>query len=189
MDPVWVRFSLSESDLAKLPGGRLARGSNPEIRLVLPNGAAFPAKGRLNFAGSQIDPRLATMQLRAEFPNPGEQLLPGQFVRVQIVAGKRDDVFLVPQVAVTQTESGYLVFALDAEGKAQPRPVKVGDWAGKDWTILEGLKRGDRVIVDNLLKIRPGAAVTATTTPSAAAPAAATAPADGKPPAATAQSR
>jgi len=159
VDPVWVRFSLSESDLAKLPGGRLSRDLNPEIRVVLPDGSQFPTKGRLNFAASTIDPRLATLQLRAEFPNGGAGLLPGQFVRVQLVAGKRDNVFLVPQVAVTQTETGYLVFALDAEGKAQLRPVKVGDWIGKDWTVLEGLKAGDKVVVDNLQKLRPGSQV------------------------------
>ncbi len=156
---VWVRFSLGESDLAKLPGGRLARNADPEIRLVLPDGSAYPVKGHLNFAASQIDPKLATLQLRAEFPNGGAGLMPGQFVRVQVVAGKRDDVFLVPQVAVTQTETGYLVFVLDAQGKAQLRPVKVGDWSGKDWIILEGLKSGDKVVVDNLLKLRPGATV------------------------------
>ncbi len=165
MDPVWVRFSLSESDLAKLPGGKLTRNSNPEIRLVLPDGSAYAVTGRLNFAASQIDPRLATMQLRAELPNTGAGLLPGQFVRVQLVAGKRDNVYLVPQVAVTQTETGYLVFVLDAQGKAELRPVKVGDWVGKDWAILDGLKKGDKVIVDNLLKLRPGAAVTPVTGP------------------------
>ncbi len=165
MDPVWVRFSLSESDLAKLPGGKLTRNSNPEIRLVLPDGSAYPVTGRLNFAASQIDPRLATMQLRAELPNSGAGLLPGQFVRVQLVAGKRDNVFLVPQVAVTQTETGYLVFVLDAQGKAELRPVKVGDWIGKDWAILDGLHKGDKVVVDNLLKLRPGAAVTPVTGP------------------------
>ncbi|HEX7465575.1 MAG TPA: efflux RND transporter periplasmic adaptor subunit [Usitatibacter sp.] len=163
MDPVWVRFSLSESDLAKLPGGRLTRNSNPDIRLVLPDGSIYPVTGRLNFTASQIDPKLATMQLRAEFPNGKSGLLPGQFVRVQLVAGKRDNVFLVPQIAVTQTETGYLLFVLDAEGKAQLRPVKVGDWVGKDWTILEGLAKGDKVVVDNLMKLRPGAAVTPVT--------------------------
>lgn len=161
VDPVWVRFSLSESDLAKLPGGRLARDLNPEIRVILPDGTRFPTKGRLNFAASSIDPRLATLQLRAEFPNGGAGLLPGQFVRVQLIAGKRDNVFLVPQVAVTQTETGYLVFVLDEAGKAQLRPVKVGDWIGKDWTILEGLKAGDKVVVDNLQKLRPGSSVKA----------------------------
>jgi membrane fusion protein (multidrug efflux system) len=137
---------------------------------VLPDGSAYPAKGRLNFTASQIDPRLATLQLRAEFPNSGAGLMPGQFVRVQILAGKRDNVFLVPQAAVTQTEAGYLLFVLDAEGKAALRPVKVGDWVGKDWTILEGLKAGDKVVVDNLQKLRPGSKVVPVAENARAAP-------------------
>ena len=160
LTPIWVRFSLAETDLAKLPGGRLSRTAPVILELLLPDGSPYPLKGRLNFAATSIDARLGTQQLRAEFDNPREQLLPGQFVTVRITAGERDNVFLVPQAAVVQTEKGYLVFVVDAEGKAQARPVKTGDWIGSDWSITSGLAAGDRVIVDNLLKIRPGVAVT-----------------------------
>jgi len=105
---------------------------------------------------------LGTQQLRAEFDNPHQDLMPGQFVRVHLTAGRRDNVFLVPQSAVMQTEKGYFVFVVDAAGKAAERSVQAGAWVGSDWTILSGLKAGDRVIIDNLLKVRPGAAVTAT---------------------------
>src|SRR6266850_1113735 len=159
VDPIWVRFSLSESDLATLPDKRLDRIKSAEVRLALPDGSPYPLKGRLNFAATQIDPRLATQELRAEFGNPGVRLLPGQFVRVQVAAGERDNVFLVPQTAVIQTEKTFLVFTLDQENKAAARPVQVGSWVGSDWMILSGLNPGDRVILDNLLKVRPGAAV------------------------------
>lgn len=159
VDPIWIRFSLSESDLAKLPGKRFDRIKSAEVRLILPDGSPYPLKGRLNFAATQIDPRLATQELRAEFGNPRVQLLPGQFVRVRVVAGERDNVFLVPQTAVIQTEKTFLVFTLDKENKAAARPVEVGDWVGSDWMILSGLKPGDRVVLDNLLKLRPGATV------------------------------
>ncbi len=158
-DPIWVRFSLAGSDLAKLPQQRLVRGAPVEISLVLPDGTPYPGKGRLNFAATQIDTRLGTQQLRAEFDNAKGQLLPGQFVRVQLVAGQRDNVFLVPQTAVMQAEAGYMLFVLDKEGKAALKPVQLGDWIGADWMVLGGLVAGDRVIVDNLLKLRPGAAV------------------------------
>jgi membrane fusion protein (multidrug efflux system) len=180
--PVWVRFSLAEADLAKLPDGRLNRSTPVVMELLLPDGSPYPLKGRLNFAASAIDTRLGTQQLRAEFDNPRQLLLPGQFVTVRITAGERDKVFLVPQAAVVQTEKGNLVFTVDADGKAQARPVKTGDWIGKDWTILSGLNSGDKVVVDNLLKLQPGAPVTeapaaaAAATP-AAAPTAPTAPA------------
>jgi membrane fusion protein, multidrug efflux system len=162
VDPIWVRFSVSESDLAKLPGGRLNRGAPIDVQLTLPDGSRYPLKGRLNFTATEIDNKLGTLQLRAEFDNPKQQLLPGQFVRVQITAGAHDNVFLVPQTSVIQTEKGFLVFVLDAEGKAQLKPVQMGEWVGSDWTVLSGLASGDRVILDNLLKLRPGAAVTAT---------------------------
>jgi membrane fusion protein (multidrug efflux system) len=159
VDPIWVRFSLSESDLAKLPQRRLVRGTAVEVGLILPDGTRYPGKGRLNFAATQIDIRLGTQQLRAEFDNAKGQLLPGQFVRAQLVAGQREHVFLVPQTAVMEAEAGYMLFVLDKEGKAVLRPVKLGDWIGSDWMVLDGLAAGDRVVVDNLLKLRPGTLV------------------------------
>jgi len=159
VDPIWIRFSLSESDIAKVPDRSAERIKSAEVRLILPDGSLYPLKGRLNFAATQIDPRLATKELRAEFSNRGVQLLPGQFVRVRVTAGERDNVFLVPQTAVIQTEKSFLVFTLDKDNKAASRPVQVGDWVGSDWMILSGLNPGDRVILDNLLKLRPGASV------------------------------
>lgn len=165
--PIWVRFSISASDLERLPGGRLPSAGQIEVRLVLPDGKQYPEKGRVNFAATEIDQRLGTRQLRAAFDNPGEDLLPGQFVRVRMTAGRRDDVFLVPQTAVLQNEKGFFLFVLDGAGKAAVRSVSPGDTIGPDWVILEGLKAGDRVIVDNLLRLRPGVAVSVA--PSAAA--------------------
>ena len=175
VEPVWVRFSLSESDRANLSGAQLSVKPGAEVRLVLPDGSRYPEKGRINFAATQIDPQLATQEFRAEFDNPRTQLLPGQFVRVQVIAGQRDNVFLVPQTAVIQTEKGFLLFVLDNDGKAAVRPVQAGSWMGSDWMILDGLKPGDRVIADNLLKLRPGVQVTpvepAQTKPANAKPA------------------
>jgi membrane fusion protein, multidrug efflux system len=159
VEPIWVLFSLSESDLAKVPGKKLGRGSTADVRLILADGSRYAGRGRLNFAATQIDPRLATQALRAEFDNPKVQLLPGQFVRVQLTAGELENVFLVPQTALIQTEKGFLLFVLDKENKAESRPVQAGGWVGSDWTILNGLNPGDRVVLDNLLKLRPGTVV------------------------------
>lgn len=159
VDPIWVRFSLAESDLARLPQRRVVRGAPVEVGLLLPDGSRYPGKGRINFAATQIDTRLGTQQLRAEFDNVKGQLLPGQFVRVQLVAGQRENVFLVPQTAVMEAEAGYMLFVIDKDGKAALRPVQMGDWIGSDWMVLGGLAAGERVIVDNLLKLRPGAQV------------------------------
>jgi len=95
--------------------------------------------------------------MRAEFANPELALLPGQFVRAQVVAGEEQAV-LVPQSAVMQSDQGRFVWTV-ADGKAQPRPVEAASWLGKDWVIRKGLAAGDSVIIDNLLKLRPGAPV------------------------------
>jgi membrane fusion protein, multidrug efflux system len=173
LTPIWVRFSLAESDLAKIPGGRIGHGNPPEVQLVLGDGTPYPGKGRLNFAATAIDAKLGTQQLRAEFDNPRQQLLPGQYVSVNIGAGQRDNVFLVPQAAVIQTEKANLVFVIDDQGNAKAQTVQTGDWIGADWAIVSGLKTGDRVIVDNLQKVRPGAPVTEAAAAASSAPAAA----------------
>jgi len=161
VNPIWVRFSLSESERSSLPPGQLSGKGGAVVQLTLPDGTRYPEKGRVNFAATQIDPQLATQELRAEFDNPKQQLLPGQFVRVQLTAGHRDNVFLVPQTSVVQTEKGYLLFVLDKESKAEIRFVQTGTWVGSDWIITGGLKPGDRVVLDNLLRIRVGVTVTA----------------------------
>jgi membrane fusion protein (multidrug efflux system) len=158
-NPMWVRFSLAESDTAQMPGGRLNSKSLTGVELVLPDGSVYPRKGRLNFQASQIDPTLGTQQFRAEFDNSEGKLLPGQFVRVRLLTGMREGVFLVPQSAVVQMEQGRLVMIAGPDNKVAPRPIQAGDWYGKDWVILGGLQAGDKVIVDNLMKLRPGAPV------------------------------
>jgi membrane fusion protein (multidrug efflux system) len=154
-----VRFSLGESDLAKFPNGRLTSKNVTGIELVLPNGQTYTKAGKLNFLAGNIDVTLGTQQLRAEFDNSDNLLLPGQFVRIRILTGERDGVFLVPQPAIIQTEQGPIVMLAGAEDKVAPRPVQLGEWHGKDWIVLGGLKAGDKVIVDNLMKLRPGAPV------------------------------
>ncbi len=156
-DPLWVRFSLSESERQVVTSGKQG-GRGNEVRLVLPDGKTHPVAGRLNFAGSTVDTRLGTVQLRAEFANPDLRLLPGQYVRAQVVAGSQEAI-VVPQSAVLQGDAGRFVWTLGPENKATPRPVETGAWLGSDWIILKGLKPGDKVIVDNLLRLRPGVTV------------------------------
>lgn len=155
-NPIWVRFSLGESDLAKFPGKHVHPRDVRGVELVLPDGSVYAKRGRLNFLASNIDTTLGTQQLRAEFDNIDQTLLPGQFVRIRLLTGEQNGVFLVPQTAVLQTEQATLLMTAGADNKVAPRPVKAGDWLGKDWVILDGLKPGDKVIVDNLIKLRPG---------------------------------
>jgi membrane fusion protein (multidrug efflux system) len=160
INPMWVRFSLAESELsAAMPDGRFKPQAIRGVELILPDGSTYPTRGKLNFAASQIDPKLGTLQLRGEFSNAEGRLLPGQFVRARLITGERSGVFKVPQGAVVQTEKGALVMLASADNKVEPRPVKTGQWSGTDWIILDGLKAGDKVIVDNLMKARPGAPI------------------------------
>jgi membrane fusion protein (multidrug efflux system) len=158
LSPIWVRFSLSDNELAQI-GGPLNEQRVQQITLILPDGKEYEKKGELNFAASQIDPLLGTQQLRATFDNSDQRLLPGQFVRARVVTGMQDGVYLVPQVAVQTSDMGTTVYVVNEKNEATVRPVVTGRWIGKDWAILEGLKAGDRVIVDNLIKLRPGTPV------------------------------
>jgi membrane fusion protein, multidrug efflux system len=154
-DPIWVRFALSEAEFASL---RAREAKHLEVKLVLADGSPYPFTGKLNFAGSTVDASLGTVQLRAEFPNARLQLLPGQFVRAAVVAGNQQAI-TVPQSAVLQNESGRFVWLAGADGKAVARKIQAGGWVGKDWVVPDGLQAGDRVIVDNLARLRPGTPV------------------------------
>jgi membrane fusion protein, multidrug efflux system len=155
-DPLWVRFALSESEQEILRRSA-QRG---ELRLLLADGSEYENVGRVNFAGSTVDARMGTVQLRAEFANPKLQILPGQFATVRLQAGVRPQI-VVPQTAVVQGAQGRFVWTVDAEGKATQRAIQTGSWAGSDWIIRDGLQPGDTVIVDNLMKLKPGVAVVA----------------------------
>lgn len=152
--PIWVRFSLAESDFERIRGAE----KSARVKLLSQQGQVAAENGRLNFAGTTVDPKLGTVQLRAEFRNPGTKWLPGQFVKVQILAGEQD-AFLVPQAALVQTEQERLVWIAGPDGKANMRPVKTENWIGANWVVTGGLKAGDAVIIDNLMKLRPGAPV------------------------------
>lgn len=169
--PVWVRFALSEAEHVNL---RKAGEERSDVALVLANGETYGARGHLNFASSTVDQNMGTVQLRAEFPNPELQILPGQFATVHVEAGTQN-VVAVPQSAVLQGDLGRYVWVVDAGGKASQRTVEVGSWVGQDWIIRTGLNVGDTVILDNLLKLKPGAAVVAQAQAANSAPSAATA--------------
>ncbi|MDO9281928.1 MAG: efflux RND transporter periplasmic adaptor subunit [Methylotenera sp.] len=158
ISPIWVRFSLSDNELSQI-GGYLSLTKVKDVRLILPSGEEYAKKGQLNFAASGIDPALGTQQLRATFDNADKQLLPGQFVRVRVITGQQDGVFMVPQTAVMTNDQGKFVYVANSKNEATIKPIVAGNWVGKDWVVLSGLEAGDKVIVDNLIKIRPSALV------------------------------
>lgn len=151
VNPLWVRFSLSEAEHDRIRGARRA-----QVKIVGTDGSIAADNGTLNFTASTVDPKLGTVQLRAEFANPELRWLPGQFVKVRVQAGEQQ-AYLVPQQAVLQSEQGQIVWTIGPENKATPRPVKTAGWFGPNWIVVGGLNGGEAVVVDNLMKVRPGA--------------------------------
>ena len=162
IDRVYVNFGQSSSDLLSnrrdMGSGKVTapQFDRVEVQLILEDGTAFPVVGHLDFLDLSIDEATGTAALRAEFPNPNSALLPGQFVRARIFAGNRSDGVLIPQRAVKLAADAASVMVLDAKNIATPRPVKLGTMVAGQWAILDGLKPGDRVIVDGLQKVQPG---------------------------------
>jgi len=154
VDPVWVRFSLAERDFDRIRGAQ----RQASVQLITQEGAVATDKGRLNFTASSIDAKTGAVELRAEFPNADLRWLPGQFVKVRVLAGEQT-AMRIPQAAIQQGDQSRQVMVVGADGRAALRPVQTGSWIGTDMVITGGLKEGDKVIVDNLVKVRPGTAV------------------------------
>ncbi len=153
-DPIWVRFSLAESDFQRVRGNE----RKAKVQLVAADGTVAAANGKLNFAGSTVDERQGAIQMRAEFTNGGQKWMPGQFLKVRILAAEQVAI-LVPQSAVQQNEQSRVVMTVGPENKVLPRNIQVAGWIGSDTIVAGGLKEGELVIVDNLVKLRPGTQV------------------------------
>lgn len=163
IDPIFANFTQANADLLRLrqavAAGKLKRAEVAQVELIQEDGSLYPLPGKLFFSDLAVDPNTGSVQLRAEFPNPQRELLPGTFVRVRFPEAVMDAAIRVPQRAVQMSPQGQFVTIVDAEGKAAPKPVKVGGMAGSDWIVAEGLAPGDKVIVNGLHKARPGTPV------------------------------
>lgn len=163
LDPIRVEFTQAYSDLLRLQqavkAGKQKRADSASVTLLLEDGSLYPEKGRLQFADLAVDANSGAVVLRAEFPNPRRELLPGTFVRVRFPQAQLDAAIRVPQRAVMNTPQGQSVMLVDAEDKVAPRPIRTGAMAGGDFIVTDGLQGGERVIVNGLQKVRPGALV------------------------------
>ncbi len=165
LSPMWVNFSLSENELQnyrdQMVKGTLRspKDKNYDVEVILVDGSIFPHTGRITFAAPSYNSQTGTFLLRASVENPDGILRPNQFVRVRLKGAVRPGAILVPQRAVQQGSKGHFVWVVDKDDKAEPRPVVVGDWHGTDWFITEGLKAGERIVVDGGLTVRPGVPV------------------------------
>ena len=158
LDPMWVRFQVTESEYIawtkrgqQLPAGQLT--------LILADGSEFPAKGRVTDMLNQVDPKTGTLELQASFPNARHTLLPGQFGRIRVQVDERKDAIEIPQKAVQQVQSMQAVYTVGPDNKALLRAIVTGNRSGEMWIVEQGLKTGERIIVEGQLKVRPGATV------------------------------
>jgi membrane fusion protein (multidrug efflux system) len=172
VDPIWVNFGIPDTEQARLSKeaaeGRLKLPKNFEVELRLADGSVYPQKGKVDFADVRISPATGTREARAEIPNPNGVLRPGQFVRVILRGATRPQAVTVPQRAVLQGPQGKFVYVVDEKSTAQPRPVEAGPWSGDEWIITTGLQGGERVIVDGVMKLGPGAPVQVSQNPQPA---------------------
>jgi len=165
LSPMWVNFSLSENEVQsfrnQIEKGRLARAPDNSylVEVVLVDGQVFPFTGRITFTDPAFNAQTGTFLVRASVNNPDGVLRPNQYVRARVKGATRPNAILLPQRAVLQGSRGHFVWVVDKDGKAENRPVSVGDWAGDEWVITEGLRAGERVVVDGGLKLAAGAAL------------------------------
>jgi membrane fusion protein (multidrug efflux system) len=182
VDPIKAKFPLSEqeyltyakamTDAMAMPlGERQSRGE-----LILANGQTFAEKGKFLSVDREVNIKTGTIGLEVLFPNPGNVLRPGQFARVRASLDTLPAALLVPQRAVAEMQGSYSLAVIAGDGKAEIRPVKVGERVGSEWIISEGLKAGEKVVVEGLQKVRAGAPVVARPWTPPAPPNAASAP-------------
>lgn len=163
VDPIWVNFSVSENERLgysdQIQKGQLKFPPNNDfqVEVVLADGTVFPHRGHINFAAPSFDPATGTFLVRTELPNPQGMLRPGQFVRAHVLGATRPAAIRVPQRAVQQGSKSHYVWVLDKDNKPRQRVVEVGDWYGDDWFISDGLRAGERVVVDGAGRVTPAA--------------------------------
>ena len=167
VDPIYVRYSVTEKDVLRFQR-QLAENQiiaptvdKLELEITLSDGSTYRHRGHINFVDVQIDQTTGTSVIRGEVPNPDSLLKPGQFIYANVLGIERVNAIRVPQHAVLQSPAGASVLVVNDEGKAETRPIELGDWSTEDtWIVEKGLKPGDRVIVSHLMMVRAGMPVT-----------------------------
>jgi membrane fusion protein (multidrug efflux system) len=161
IDPVYVNFTQSATDVFQLrramESGQIKRAGNAEaasVKLVLGDGSEYAQAGKLLFTDLSVDSMTGQVTLRAEVPNPKGELLPGLYVRVRIEQAQASNAITLPQQAVTRTQQGDTVSVVGDDGKVSQRPIKVSAAQNNRWVVLDGLKAGEKVMVDGFQKVQ-----------------------------------
>ncbi|MEN6373932.1 MAG: efflux RND transporter periplasmic adaptor subunit [Smithella sp.] len=156
VNPIKVYFQVSEQEYIQSIKRSASEREKKEGELILADGSVYPEKGRYAFADRQVDITTGTIKVAAVFPNPGNLLRPGQYGRIRVAQSIRKDALLVPQRSVSEVQGKYMVAVVGADNKVDIRPVKAAERIDNLWVILDGLKPGERVVVEGIQKVRPG---------------------------------
>ncbi len=162
VDPIKVYFTVGEPQYLawrkRFPteSSRLEADKNLHLELILADGSTYAQPGTFYFADRQVNVGTGAIRIAGLFPNPGNILRPGGYGKVRAVIRVQQDALLVPQRAITELQGGYQLATVDEQNKINIRTVRVGDRVGSDWVIADGLKLGDRVVVEGVQKVRPG---------------------------------
>jgi membrane fusion protein (multidrug efflux system) len=162
LDPIWFYCNVGEVNYLRAEAETRRSGKKVmelPVTLILANGMVHPDQGKFVFIDRAVDIKTGTLRVRAEFPNTTKVLRPGMFGRIKVDLGVRPDSILVPERAVAELQGKNFVWVVGSDNKAAQRPVKVGEQIGENLLIAEGLKAGDRLVVEGLQKVREGAPV------------------------------
>ncbi len=159
VNPVFVDFSIAEQDYMRFTREKSGQAAGRSLQLILGDGTLFPQRGRALLVNREVDSRTGTIQVRAEFPNPGNVLRPGQYARIRAVTEVRKDALLIPQQAVSELQGIYQVGVVGSDNKATIKTVTLGPQSGDMWVVESGLQAGENVIVDGLQRVKTGMTV------------------------------
>ena len=167
IDPINLDFPLSEKDYRQYANRLKEVMQTPEserkesIELVFADGTVYPRNGRFSFVDRQVDPTTGTILIEADFPNPDHTLRPGQFAKARAAIDEIQGALLVPERALVELQGSYQIGVLGEGNKVEVRPIKIGPRFKGQVVVTEGLKEGEKVIVEGVQKVRPGMVVTA----------------------------
>lgn len=162
VDPIYVDVNIAEQDYLRFQREKVTSKGNPNLELILGDGTVYPLHGRVLFVNREVDSRTGTIQVRGEFPNPGNVLRPGQYARIRAVTQLLKNAMLIPQQAVSELQGIYQVGVVGADNKVSIKTVKLGPLFRDMWVVESGLQPGENVIVDGLQRVRTGMTVAPT---------------------------
>jgi membrane fusion protein (multidrug efflux system) len=162
VDPIDIDFSISEQDYLRFVREKSGQAAGRSLQLILGDGTIFPQRGHALLVNREVDARTGTIQVRAEFPNPGNVLRPGQYARIRAVTEVHKGALLVPQQAISELQGIYQVGVVGANNKVTIKIVKLGPQFADQWLVESGLQEGDSVVVDGLQRVRDGMTVAPT---------------------------